>query len=60
MDYEIGFTYRTKCGDGRATYRPDWSASAPWVVYVRGSAKRHAQSLEDAKRYLRWDYGCKT
>ncbi|MNK37348.1 hypothetical protein D3C87_559140 [compost metagenome] len=38
---------------GRATYRPDWSKSAPWVSYVGGTAGRHFETLEQATAYFR-------
>lgn len=38
---------------GRATYRPDWSKSAPWVSYVGGAAGRHFETLEQATAYFR-------
>lgn len=31
-------TYRTKCGRGRITYHPEWSASKPWASYWLGMA----------------------
>ncbi len=47
--YEPGYTRRTTCGEGRATYHPEWSKDYPWILYVRGEAKRQAQTLYQAK-----------
>jgi hypothetical protein len=44
----VGSTYRTECGNGRVTYRPDWSASYPWVTYVNGVAGQHYKDLAGA------------
>jgi hypothetical protein len=48
---EIGQTFRN--GGCRATYRPDWDAARPWILYVNGSAiARHAVDLPQAERIL--------
>lgn len=47
MDIEIGTTYRTECGQGRATYRPDWSVDQPFATYRQGVAGRHFATLDD-------------
>jgi len=54
---QIGETYRTKCGNGRATYQPDWDSVLPWIIYVNGACVAHRGGLEVAKRLL-YDYGC--
>ena len=59
MIYEIGYTWRTRCGTGRATYRPDWDAVRPWIIYKAGAARQHLHSLEGARQTLQRDYGCR-
>ena len=59
MIYEIGYTWRTRCGTGRATYRPDWDAVRPWIIYKAGAARQHTHSLEGARQTLQRDYGCR-
>ncbi len=51
--FEIGDTVRTKCGNGRASYHPEWSETQPWVTYIRGTAGRHFASLDEVRTYFR-------
>lgn len=47
-----GHTIRSACRQARATYRPDWSESAPFVTYIRGTAMRHHQTERGALAFL--------
>ena len=51
-------TYRTKCGRGRTTYDPSWSASQPWSVVVDGTVRSYAPTLQVAEARLK-EHGCK-
>jgi len=46
----IGFTVKSKNGQDRLTYRPDWSQSAPWMSYKKGTAGRYFSSIQEAKQ----------
>ena len=46
-------TVRSDCEQARTSYRPDWSASQPWVTYQRGTAGRHFGTLGAAIEHLR-------
>lgn len=56
-EYPSGYTRRTKCGYGRATYHPEWDKSNPWIVYIDGDCKCHAPSLYYAGIILKQRYG---
>jgi hypothetical protein len=57
--HPVGYTHRTRCGHGRATYRPDWGDTVrPWVVYINGEAMAHRATLAGALAYLR-QKGCR-
>lgn len=53
----IGQTFRTLGGSARITFRPDWSPSRPWCVYVNGTALRHEVSVMTAAHYLAARHG---
>jgi len=44
-------TYRTSCGRGRVSYRPDWSLERPWASYLDGTAGRHFAGLDEARAH---------
>ena len=48
---DLGRTFRSKSGQRRITYRPDWSKELPWVAYYKGSAGMHFASFESAQTY---------
>jgi hypothetical protein len=48
----VGHTYRTACGRGRISYRPDWSISKPWASYIDGTAGQHFVVEADAVAYF--------
>jgi hypothetical protein len=50
--HKSGDTYRTLCGNGRATFHPEWSTEKPWVCYVRGTATIHAATIQSAASYF--------
>lgn len=45
-------TYRTKCGNGRITYHPEWSPEKPWASYWRGLAGLHFATVSEADMYF--------
>jgi hypothetical protein len=53
-----GTTRYTRCGRGRTTYDPVWSASRPWSVVVDGTVFCYASDIVQAEIKLR-SYGCK-
>ncbi len=55
--HKVGTTFRTKSGRARATYRPDYDKSKPWITYIDGEAGYHFATLQDAVRYLRLEKG---
>lgn len=50
-------TFRTECKRGRATFRPDWSETSPWVIYMQGTAGLHFKRLEQAADYFSAKHG---
>lgn len=52
-EHTPGQTWRTKDGDARVTYKPEWSSSQPYCVYVRGTARVNKHSLAAAANWLR-------
>jgi hypothetical protein len=51
--YKSGDTFLTECGNGRTTYKPEWSPSKPWSVYVRGTATNSFPTLEYVRYYFK-------
>ena len=49
---EVGYTIRSEDGRKRASYRPDWSASQPWVSYTDGVAGRHFATEQQAVAWI--------
>lgn len=45
-------TVGSDCGRARATYRPDWSTTRPWVTYQRGTAGQHFATERAALAHL--------
>lgn len=50
--FKNGDTVRSDCGTARATFRPDWNESQPWVTYINGTAGRHFPSALTALNAL--------
>lgn len=50
--HDVGVSYRTECGHGRCSFRPDWSTAQPWVTYIDGTAGRHLGGLEACAQYF--------
>lgn len=44
---------RTKCGKGRAAYKPEWSPEKPWSLYWKGEAMLCVTSRHQAEQYFR-------
>lgn len=57
MTFKPWDTFETKCGNGRITYHPEWSASLPWASYWHGAAGRHFQNVLEAANYFRRNRG---
>lgn len=59
MPHKQGETVRSKCGNHRATYDPQWSALKPWATFNNGTACHAFATLAEAKRHLIKDHGAK-
>lgn len=51
-----GFCRVSICGKGRIEFRPDWSYSKPWMIFLNGNQLASFASCEAAENRLTKTY----